>query len=174
MPRLLHPPGCRGCVLDDKGEGFAPADGPRESWLLLVGEALGYTEMLTGRPFMGDAGAMLNRLLGLLGWKREAIRIHNTISCHPPNDWFDERAPWYYPAMAHCPYLEQPLTEHPRVVVPMGMSALRRVLHLEHKKKLKVQDFHGAIVRDPTDRFWVVPTFHPSFLQRGATHLDRK
>src|SRR4030095_3714617 len=61
--------------------------------------------------------------------------------------------------------------EHPRVVVPMGMSALRRVLHLEHKKKLKVQDFHGAIVRDPTDRFWVVPTFHPSFLQRGATNL---
>jgi hypothetical protein len=51
----------------------------------------------------------------------------------------------------------------------MGGSALRRVLGLEHKKKVRVQDFHGSIVRDPTDRFWS-PTFHPSFL-RGATNL---
>jgi uracil-DNA glycosylase family 4 len=168
---LPHPPGCRGCVLDEKGQGFAPADGPEGSWLLLVGESLGVVEAMTGRPFMGDAGGMLTRLLNLLGWSRDAIRIHNTISCHPPNDWFDDRAPWYYRAMAHCPYLEATLGERHPVVVPMGLTALRRVLHLEHKKKIRVQDFHGAIVRDPTDRFWVVPTYHPSFLQRGATNL---
>src|SRR5499427_2167417 len=171
MPRLTHPPGCRLCVLDDRGDGFAPADGPAESWLLLVGESLGVTEALTGRPFMGDAGGMLARLLNLLGWKRDAIRIHNTISCHPPNDWFDERAPWYYRALGHCPYLEPTLNERHPVVVPMGMSALRRVLHLEHRKKIRVADFHGAILREPQDRFWVVPTFHPSHLQRGAHNL---
>jgi uracil-DNA glycosylase family 4 len=171
MPRLSHPPGCRGCALDDKGEGFAPAEGPPDSWLLLVGEALGYTEALVGRPFVGDAGGMLARLLNLLGWQREAIRIHNTISCHPPNDWFDERAPWYRPALGHCPYLGETLQEPHRVVVPMGLTAIRRVLGLEHRKKVKVQDFHGAILRDPTDRFWVVPTYHPSFLQRGAVNL---
>jgi uracil-DNA glycosylase len=171
MPRLAHPPGCRGCSLDERGDGFAPADGPAESWLLLVGESLGVVEAMTGRPFMGDAGGMLGRLLNLLGWQREAIRVHNTISCHPPNDWFDERAPWYYSAMGHCPYLGETLREGHQVVVPMGLSAIRRVLHLEHKKKVRVQDFHGSIVRDPTDRFWVVPTYHPSFLQRGATNL---
>ena len=90
---LAHPPGCRGCPLDERGHGFAPADGPSGSWLLLVGESLGVVEAMTGRPFMGDAGGMLTRLLNLLGWQRDAIRIHNTISCHPPNDWFDERAP---------------------------------------------------------------------------------
>lgn len=171
MAKFAHPAGCRGCVLDDKGEGWAPADGPESSWLLLVGESLGVVEAMTGRPFMGDAGGMLTRLLNLLGWTRDALRIHNVISCHPPGDWFDERAPWYYRAMAHCPYLGESLAAGPQVVVPMGMSALRRVLHLEHKKKVRVQDFHGAIVRDPTDRFWVVPTYHPSFLQRGATNL---
>ena len=101
MAKLAHPPGCRGCTLDERGDGFAPADGPPESWLLLVGESLGVTEALTGRPFMGDAGGMLARLLNLLGWSRDAIRIHTTISCHPPGDWFDERAPWYYSAMGH-------------------------------------------------------------------------
>src|SRR5262245_14876122 len=169
---LAHPPGCRGCPLDERGQGFAPAEGPMNSWLLLVGEALGYTEALTGRPFVGDAGGMLTRLLNLLGWKREALRIHNTISCHPPNDWFDERAPWYHGALAHCPYLGTTLaTGGHKVVVPMGATALKRVLRLEHKKKVKVQDFHGAILRDPSDSYWVVPTYHPSFLQRGATNL---
>jgi len=168
---LVKPPGCRGCPLDERGRGFAPADGPAGSWLLLVGESLGVVEAMTGRPFVGDAGGMLTRLLSLLGWSRDAIRIHNTISCQPPNDWFDERAPWYYSAMAHCPYLETTLAERHPVVVPMGLSAIRRVLHLEHKKKVRVQDFHGSVVRDPTDRFWVVPTYHPSFLQRGATNL---
>jgi len=169
--RLSHPPGCRGCVLDVRGNGFAPADGPAGSWLLLVGESLGATEVATGRPFMGDAGAMLNRLLSLLGWRRDAIRVHNVISCQPPNDWFDERAPWYHDAMRHCPYLRSTLDEGHTVVLTLGMAALRRVLHMEHRKKVRVQDFHGAILRDPTDRYWVVPTYHPSFLQRGATNL---
>jgi len=168
---LAKPPACRGCALEQRGTGFAPADGPSGSWLLLVGESLGVVEAMTGRPFMGDAGGMLTRLLNLLGWQRDAIRIHNTVSCHPPNDWFDERAPWYYNAMAHCPYLEQTLAERHPVVVPMGLTALRRVMHLEHKKKILVQNFHGAVMRDPTDRFWVVPTYHPSFLQRGATNM---
>jgi uracil-DNA glycosylase family 4 len=171
MPLLSKPPGCSGCALEHRGSGFAPADGPRGAWLLLVGEALGKVEALTGRPFMGDAGGMLSRLLTLLGWSRDAIRIHNAISCQPPGDWFDERAPWYHAALAHCPYLAQTLDEGPEVVVTMGGTALRRVMGFQHHKKIRVQDFHGAILRDPTNRFWVVPTFHPSFLQRGAHNL---
>jgi uracil-DNA glycosylase len=171
MPRLTRPAPCRGCVLDDKASGFAPADGPPESWLLVVGEALGAVEAATGRPFVGDAGGMLTRLLNLLGWRRDALRVHNVISCQPPGDWFDERAPWYHAALHYCPYLKETLSEGHQVVVPMGATALKRVLRLEHKKKILVQNFHGAVLRDPTDRYWVVPTYHPSFLQRGAHNL---
>jgi uracil-DNA glycosylase family 4 len=171
MPILSKPAGCVGCSLEHRGTGFAPADGPSGSWLLMVGEALGKVEAMTGRPFMGDAGGMLTRLLNLLGWTRDAIRIHNVISCQPPGDWFDERAPWYHSAMAHCPYLESTLAERHPVVVTMGGTALRRVMGLQHHKKVRVQDFHGAILRDPSDRFWVVPTYHTSFLQRGAHNL---
>jgi DNA polymerase len=171
MPTLRKPPGCAGCPLEHKGEGFAPADGPAGADFLLVGEALGKVEAMTGRPFMGDAGGMLTRLLNLLGWRRDALRIANTISCRPPGDWFDERAPWYYSAMSHCPYLAHTLREGPKVVITMGGTALRRVMGLQHHKKIRVQDFHGAILRDPTNRFWVVPTYHPSYLQRGAHNL---
>ena len=170
MPLLTKPPACIGCSLETRGEGFAPADGPIGAWLLLVGEGLGKVEALTGRPFMGDAGGMLTRLLNLLGWTRDAIRIHNVINCHPPGDWL-EGAPWYHAAVNHCRYLDATLAEGPKVVVTVGGVALKRVMGLLHHKKIRVQDFHGAILRDPTDRFWVVPTFHPSFLQRGAHNL---
>lgn len=171
MPTLSRPSPCRACVLDDKAEGFAPADGPSASWLLMVGEALGKVEALTGRPFMGDAGGMLQRLLNMLGWHRDDIRIHNVISCRPPGDWFDERAPWYRDAFHYCPYLADTLAERHPVVVTMGGTALRKVMQLQHHKKIRVQDFHGSILRDPSDRFWVVPTYHPSFLQRGAHNM---
>jgi uracil-DNA glycosylase family 4 len=137
----------------------------------MVGEALGKVEALTGRPFMGDAGGMLQRLLNMLGWNRDDVRIHNVISCRPPGDWFDERAPWYHDAFAYCPYLNQTLAEKHQVVVTMGGTALRKVMQLQGHKKVRVQDFHGNILRDPSDRFWVVPTYHPSFLQRGAHNL---
>ena len=171
MPRLAKPPACQGCTLEHKGAGYAPADGPPRSWLLLVGEALGAVEVLTGRPFMGDAGGMLARLLKLLGWTREAIRIDNVIRCQPPGDWFDERAPWYHGALAHCPYLASSLDDQPQVVVTMGSTALRRVMGYQHHLKIRVQDFHGSILREPHDRFWVIPTYHPSYLQRGAHNL---
>ena len=137
---------------------------------MLVGQSLGTVEAITGRPFMGDAGGMLQRLFNMLGWTRESVRIDNVARCHPPNDWFDERAPWYHAGMA-CPYLSETLSEGHKVVVTLGSDALRRVMHYQHSKKISVQNFHGSILRDPTDRFWVVPTYHPSFLQRGAHNL---
>ena len=172
MPILQRPELCRSCTLDNKAEGFAPADGPPASWLLMVGEALGKVEAMTGRPFMGDAGGMLQRLLNMLGWRREDIRIHNVISCRPPNDWFDDRAPWYFDAFHYCPYLNETLyrEKHP-IVVTMGATALRKVMQLQNHKKIRVQDFHGNILRDPTNQFYVVPTYHPSFLQRGAHNM---
>lgn len=171
MALLPKPEPCKLCVLYEKGEGFVPAEGPPASWLCLVGESAGKVEVLTGLPFRGDAGGMLQRLLNLLGWSRDALRVHNVIGCRPPGDWFDERAPWYRSALAYCPYLEATLSEGHTVVVPMGLTAIKRVLRLEHLKKVRVQDFHGSVLRDPTDRFWVVPTYHPSHLQRGAHNL---
>ncbi len=166
-----RPDACDGCALNDKAEGFAPPEGPESSWLLFLGEALGKTEAHVGRPFVGDAGGMLQRLLNLLGWERSELRIANTISCRPPNDWLDG-APWQHDAISHCKVHRDPvLGSGHQVVVPLGSTALKTVLDLHHQKRIKVQDFHGTVQRDPSNRFWVVPTFHPSFLQRGAHNL---
>jgi DNA polymerase len=172
MPKLAKPAACTGCALEHKGNGYVPGEGPAGAPLAFVAESAGIVEALTGRPLVGDAGGMLTRLFSLLGWNREAVRLDNCCRCQPPGDWFDERAPWYHTALAHCQYVEhETLSKGSQVVVALGGTALRRLMHLEHHKDVRVENFHGAILRDPTDRYWVVPTYHPSFLQRGATNL---
>jgi len=173
MP-LPRPSPCRGCALDEKATGYAPPEGPASADIVFQAEALGVVEASVGRPLLGDAGGMFQRILTLLGWDRSAFRIINTCQCRPPNDWLggSPKAPWYYDAIQHCSVHREPVyNEGHKVVVALGDTALRSTMNLLHTKDIRVQDWHGSINRDPTDRFWVVPTYHPSFLQRGAHNL---
>src|SRR5262245_22445709 len=102
MALLLKPQACSGCSLETRSTGFTNAEGPLGAPIAFVAEAAGRVEAHTGRPLVGDAGGMLQRLLNLLGWTRESLRLDNCIRCNPPNDWFDERAPWYFTALQQC------------------------------------------------------------------------
>lgn len=169
---------CVGCVLETKGRGWVPPAGPKAAKILLVGEAPGAEEALAGVPFVGPAGALLNRALWMIGKDKAEFRIANSIQCGPPGNWLDG-APWESASLAHCrpnldAVLNQPGVDDEyayKVVVTLGATALRSVLRLPRGKGYGVKEWHGTVSRDPHDRFWVVPTFHPSFLQRGANNL---
>lgn len=164
---------CSGCSLEHRGRGYVPPIGPQSSPILFVGEAAGWQEATYGEPFypLAPAGGMLNRLLSRNHWDRRSYRIDNQCRCEPPGDWFDERAPWYWTASQHCKavHLDETLAEGHRVVVPIGGTALRQIMGLH--KGIKLDDWHGTVSRDPTDRFWVVPTYHTSHIVRGAHNL---
>lgn len=169
---LSRPAACRGCALDSnpKTQGFIPPAGPLSSPILFLGEAGGEEEARTGLPFVGAAGGVFNRLLARSHQSREAFRVGNCLSCRPPNNWL-EGAPWQHGALQHCRVHREPLlAEGHQVVVALGGTALKTLLGFT-EKGIRIEDFHGTITRDPSDRFWVVPTFHPSFLQRGAMNL---
>jgi len=170
--RLLpKPPGCFTCVLGQKGFGYATARGALSAPVLILGESSGRREAVEGKPFVGPAGAMLHRAMRLGMLDPDWFRIDNVVRCQPPGDFLDG-APWQYDAIAKCSqYLNQTLAENHPVVVTTGGLATRTLLQLPRDRHFKVQNFHGTVQRDPLDRFWVVPTFHPSYLQRGATNL---
>jgi uracil-DNA glycosylase family 4 len=135
--------------------------------VLLWGESPAVDEQISGVPFTGAAGSMLTRCLRLIGKTREQVRVDNVV-----------RGTFLAPLEAHpeavrgCQYRNDVLAQAPpQVLVPMGAVALREALGLTGTKGVRVQDFHGTVTRDPTNRFWVVPTYHPSHLQRGATNL---
>lgn len=93
--------------------------------------------------------------------------VHN---CAPPKLWFDARAPYYHGALQHCRQYTQPLLdEGARVIVPVGATAIRRVLGLSGKHT-GPEALHGTVTTLPSGQF-VVPSFHPSHLQRGAANL---
>lgn len=172
-PRYHKPATCAGCSLATAGFGFAIPSGPVGSRLTFVGEALGWEEAIAGEPFYGSAGGVLSRVLHRAGINRPNVRIANVVSCRPPND-FLAGAPWEHHAIASCrQYLQPVLDAVPTdaVVVPLGGTALDAILGLAGVDGVTVKDFHSTVTRDPSNRFWVVPSFHPSHLQRGAMNL---
>jgi uracil-DNA glycosylase family 4 len=173
-PRYVKGENCRGCDLALRGTGFVPADGPPSARLVFMAEAAGAEEVIVGKGLVGAAGGVHTRILHRAGIAREQTRTANTIQCMPPGMWFDDKAPWFYPALGHCSiYRAQTLRDVPDdgVVVALGGVALRTLLNLHGTPGVRVDEFHHTVNRDPSNRFWVVPTFHPSHLQRGAMAL---
>jgi len=173
QPRLLKPAGCQGCALQSSGYGFALPAGPTDARLVFIGEALGYEEAIHGEPFYGAAGGTLSRVLQRAGIDRRHVRIANVVSCRPPNDYL-AGAPWEDHAINQCQQYLQPVLEavpDNAVVVPLGATALSAILNLRGVAGITVKDFHGTVSRSVDDRYWVVPSFHPSHLQRGAMNL---
>lgn len=170
----LHrkPAACRSCSLFERGHGFVPPDGPDNALIAIQSEAPGPEEAAVGRPMIGAAGSMLERIFRRNGWQRGQVRIFNTINCLPPGMEL-RGAPYEYSAIDHCAVHRAPVLASPhQVIVAAGAVALRNRLHLEGLKSIRLEDFHGTVHADPErPGKWVVPTFHPSFLQRGAHNL---
>lgn len=113
---------------------------------------------------------MLERIFRRSQISREHVRIANCVSCQPPGDWLDG-APWEYAALNKCrQYLDPILAEPHKVIVTLGAIPLRQVLDLWGVEGVRVQDFHGTVHQLTTGQY-VVPSYHPSFLQRGAINL---
>lgn len=177
VSRLQKPVGshCDGCVLQAIGSGFVQPRGPA-SRILLLGEAPGPEELKGGIPFIGPAGSMLERLFRFLGKDLQQYRIDNTIRCLPPGmEMTGPAASSYAPlAIERCKYRHESISlPEVQVIVTMGSIATRALLNLG--KGAHMDDLHGTIHpwQDPYTGQWkiVIPTYHPSHLQRGANNL---
>ena len=160
-------------MLETLGVGYAPRSGPLTARLTFIAEALGENEVIKGEPLVGSAGGVHDRILRRAGVLREATGADNCIRCRPPKNWL-VGAPWEHAALNHCrQYLNLTLAAVPddSVVVPLGATALKSVLNLHGVAGVNLRDFHGTVSRSVDDRYWVVPTFHPSHLQQGAMNL---
>lgn len=163
---LSKPASCSGCPLCGLGQGYSLPDGTGRNHALLLGEALGSEEAACGLPFQGQAGHMLNRILGRTRLTRNDFKIWNVVACRPPNN-FLVGAPWYDGATAHCmDKLRAVLTAtKPAVIVPMGNVALQAMTG-----GWGIEDRRGYVYPSaiPTEwPMWVVPTVHPSYVMQG-------
>jgi uracil-DNA glycosylase len=113
---------CTRCPLHKQRMRAVPGDGHADTEVVFVGEGPGYNEDREGRPFVGQAGGLLNELLGQIGWRRDEVFITNVVKCRPPGN----RDPEPSEIAACAPYLKRQLEVlDPAVVVTLGRHSLQ-------------------------------------------------
>ncbi|MEL6328397.1 MAG: uracil-DNA glycosylase family protein [Planctomycetota bacterium] len=152
-------------------------DGDPCARLMFVGEAPGAEEDKTGKPFVGRAGQLLNKMIEAMGLRREDVYIANVLKTRPP----DNRTPTVEESMACAPYLfEQIGIVRPEVIVTLGAPASRLLLDsTEAMGKLRgrwaVFPPPGSLtVKADVPETAVMPTYHPAYLLRSYTPENRQ
>lgn len=126
--------------------------------LLVMGEAPGAQEDVSGQPFVGRSGQLLDLLLAQVGLARAQVAVLNTVKCRPPGNRPPTRA-----ESATCrPFTQRQLQlAAPAVVVALGLSATRWFLGPTalHTVRGRLHDVDG---------YRVLPTYHPSAALRSG------
>jgi DNA polymerase len=120
--------------------------------MLLIGEGPGFHENEQGRPFVGQAGKLLEDLLGRIGLKRGDVFITNVVKCRPPGN----RDPLPDELSACSEYLNRQIEAlNPPVIVTLGRFSMAKFLPLA-----RISDAHGRPVN--VNGRLIVPMYHPA------------
>lgn len=148
-------------------------EGDPRARLMFIGEAPGADEDRTGRPFVGRAGQLLDKMIVAMGLRREDVYIANVLKTRPPNN----ATPTKDEAALCAPYLfEQVAIISPEVIVTLGLPATRTVLGSEEtmtRLRGKWGSFTPPLALGVTEPIPVMPTYHPAFLLRSYTPDNR-
>lgn len=161
--------GCEKCTLSRTRKTTVFGEGDPAAQLMFIGEGPGYNEDQSGRPFVGPAGELLNRMIAAMGLKREQTYIANIVKCRAflPGPPAKDRAPAPEEVAACCGYLTRQVEIiRPRVIVTLGLPASQFVL----QTKLSMSRLRGQW--NTWHGLRVMPTWHPSYLLRREKEGD--
>jgi DNA polymerase len=156
---------CRKCAIGSSRRNSVYGEGDSCAELMLVGEGPGETEDLLGRPFVGRAGELLDRMLLAIDLPREHVYICNTVKCRPTFDdgqRLRNRAP--DPSeLANCrPYLDEQIEIiRPSVLLALGAPAAKSFLGATFSITKQRGQWYEGPRGTP-----LIATFHPAYLLR--------
>lgn len=151
------------CDLKNNAKQIVFSDGNSMSPIMIVGEGPGQKEDELGKPFVGDAGQLLNKMLAAINIKRENVYITNVVNYRPPNN----RKPEPAEINRYSEFLrEHILIIDPKILILMGSTAMEALFG----SKIKITKERGVwkevIINNKT--YIVMITFHPAYLLRQA------
>ena len=148
---------CTRCPLCRTRSNVVFGEGDPRAQLMFIGEGPGFDEDRLGRPFVGKAGQLLDKMIKAMQFSREEVYICNIVKCRPP----DNRAPLPEEAAACLPYLQKQIElVSPEVIVLLGATAAHYLLN----RKEGITRLRGRWLN--YNGIPVMPTFHPAFLLR--------
>ena len=151
------------CELKSQAKKLVFSDGDSNSQVMIVGEGPGVKEDQIGKPFVGDAGLLLNKMLKAINIEREKIYITNVVNFRPPNN----RKPEPDEITRYSEFLREHISIiNPKILILMGSTAMESLFG----SKIKISKERGIwkelIVNNK--KYLVMITFHPAYLLRQA------
>ena len=149
------------CELKNNANKLVFSDGNNLSKIMIVGEGPGQKEDEIGKPFVGDAGMLLNKMLQAININREKVYITNVVNYRPPNN----RKPEPSEITRYSNYLRKHISIiDPKILILMGSTAMESLFG----SKIKITKERGLwkeiIINNKT--YLCMITFHPAYLLR--------
>ena len=155
---------CRQCGLGSLRTNAVPGEGNPNTRIMFVGEAPGADEDAQGRPFVGRAGQLLDKVIDACGLKRSEVFIGNILKCRPP----ENRDPRPEEIISCLPYLQRQIEIiDPEIIVALGAHAARTLLNTNKAIGQLRGQFHeycAGLGRPPIK---VMVTYHTAALLRN-------
>lgn len=144
-------------------------EGNHQAKIMFVGEAPGFQEAISGHPFVGAAGKILDELLESVGIKREEVYITNILKCRPPNN----RDPQREEILACGPYLERQIAIiNPEIICTLGNFSTAFIMEkFGLKGKIQgISKIHGKILEAKSlfKTTKIIPLYHPAVATYNA------
>lgn len=148
---------CRKCALAETRHNVVFGDGARDAEVMFIGEGPGEQEDLTGLPFVGKAGKLLDDMLAMIDLDRSRVFIGNMVKCRPPGN----RDPLNVEQDACIDYLRnQVALIRPKIIVCLGRVAAIKLI----REDFKITKEHGQWFEKAGVQ--MIALYHPSALLR--------
>ena len=149
------------CDLKKNSKQIVFNDGNPQSKIMIIGEGPGQKEDEMGKPFVGDAGVLLNKMLEAINIKRPKIYITNVVNYRPPNN----RKPEVSEINRYSVFLRQHINIiNPKILILMGSTAMEALFGQTLKITQERGKWKELIVNQKT--YQTILTFHPAYLLR--------
>jgi uracil-DNA glycosylase len=162
---------CRKCEIGSSRTKAVPGEGNAGARIMFIGEAPGADEDAQGRPFVGRAGQLLDKIISAMGLRRDEVFIGNILKCRPP----ENRTPKADEIINCLPYLQTQIELiAPDIIVALGAYAAQTLLETTKpigQLRGHILEYYPSIGRPPIK---LLATFHPAYLLRNYTHDSRQ
>ena len=151
----------KNCSLKSSATNMVFSDGNPKSKIMLIGEAPGANEDKEGLPFVGRAGALLDKMLAAINLDRKKVYISNIINFRPP----DNRRPTDEEIKRYLPFISKHIEIiNPKILVLLGSTAMNALIGNE----VVISKMRGKWIEKKFGncKTSVIITFHPAFLMR--------
>ena len=151
----------KNCDLKKNATNMVFADGNINSKIMIIGEGPGANEDAEGKPFVGRAGKLLDKMLAAISLDRTKVYISNVVNYRPP----ENRKPTEIEIERYLPFLKSHIEIiKPKILVLLGSTALNTLIGNEEV----ISKARGRWIQKEigNSKPWIIASFHPAFLMR--------